>query len=495
METRANYVVIGLFTLLVVIGAFGAVFWLARSEGSGERNYYDIVFRGSVTGLAQGGAVQFNGLRVGEVSNLGFDPTYPTQVVARVQVSPDTPVRQDTRVRLEYQGLTGVAFSQMKSGEKTSPPLKTSETDIPRIMAEGSAVEDLIEGARDVLHVADTTLRRLEQVVASNEQSVTRTIGNLEQFSSALAANSDQIDSFLGSVGQAADQIGKVANTLDAILGENGTELQATLQNVQTVTKALADSDESIRETIQNAERFSRSLADSSDMIDLFVAEATQASARINTVAGSLETLITANQASIQQTISNVETVTDALANNANGIDEFLQDARSLSARFNEIAAQIDEVIAENRLNFRETLANTRVITRSFADNSDDLSSMVSNISEVARRLNTVAGRIDRLTEKVDGLVNNQGESFFTDAAAAAKSVREAADELEAQIGPALAGISRLTNRGAGDLEAFLDESRSTVSRLDRVLSGIEDNPAQFFFNGRNVPEYGRGRR
>lgn len=495
METRANYVIIGLFTLLVVIGAFGAVFWLVRSEGGGDRDLYDIVFRGSVTGLAQGGAVHFNGLRVGDVAQLGFDPADPTQVVARISVRPDTPVRLDTRVRLEYQGLTGVAFIQMKSGERTSPPLETSETDVPRIVAEGSAVEDLIEGARDVLSIANTTLRRLEEVVDANEESVTRTVGNLETFSSALASNSEHIDTFLENVGEAAQEIGQVADTLDTILGDNAGELQSTLQNIATVTRTLAESDESIRATIQNAERFSETLAGSSQAIDGFVADASSASERINTVAGSLETLITANQASIQNTITNVETVTNALANNADGIDQFLGDARALSARFNEIAAQIDGVIAENRTNFRDTLANTRVLTGSLADNADDISSMVSNVSEVARRLNTVAGRIDQLTERVDALVNGEGESFFVDAAAAAKSVRRAAEEVEAQIGPAVAGLSRLSSRSVGDLEAFLDESRNAVSRLDRVLSDIESNPSQFFFSGRNVPEYGRGRR
>ena len=37
METRANYVLIGLFTLAVIVGAFGFVYWFNTIGGAGER--------------------------------------------------------------------------------------------------------------------------------------------------------------------------------------------------------------------------------------------------------------------------------------------------------------------------------------------------------------------------------------------------------------------------------------------------------------------------
>ena len=40
METRANYVLIGVFTLAVIVGAFGFVWWFERASDSGSRVSY-----------------------------------------------------------------------------------------------------------------------------------------------------------------------------------------------------------------------------------------------------------------------------------------------------------------------------------------------------------------------------------------------------------------------------------------------------------------------
>jgi len=69
METRANYVVTGAFTLAVIAGVFSFIFWFHNSGSGGERASYRVVFTGSVSGLRSGGSVLFNGIRVGEVKN------------------------------------------------------------------------------------------------------------------------------------------------------------------------------------------------------------------------------------------------------------------------------------------------------------------------------------------------------------------------------------------------------------------------------------------
>ena len=77
METKANYTLIGLFTLAVIVGAFGFVYWFQSIGGGGARSYYRVVFDGSVSGLTTGVPVLFNGIRVGEVTGLALDPQHP----------------------------------------------------------------------------------------------------------------------------------------------------------------------------------------------------------------------------------------------------------------------------------------------------------------------------------------------------------------------------------------------------------------------------------
>src|SRR5579885_1713917 len=108
METRANYALIGLFTLAVIASAFGFVLWFSGAEKpGGGRNPYKVVFPGSVSGLSVGGWVLFNGVRVGEVTKIDIMPQDPSRVYAMIAINSDTPVRSDTKARLEYTGLTG----------------------------------------------------------------------------------------------------------------------------------------------------------------------------------------------------------------------------------------------------------------------------------------------------------------------------------------------------------------------------------------------------
>src|SRR5437016_6704683 len=114
METKARYVLIGLFTLVLTGAAFGFIYWLHNTGGLGERTVYRVRFENTVSGLLTGAAVLFNGIRVGEVTGLQLEPDDPRQVTATITVASGTPVRADTQTGLEFQGLTGVPVISLR---------------------------------------------------------------------------------------------------------------------------------------------------------------------------------------------------------------------------------------------------------------------------------------------------------------------------------------------------------------------------------------------
>ena len=116
METRAPFVVVGAFVLAAIAAVFGFVYWLQNTGGLGPRTTYHVQFEGSVPGLLVGAAVLFNGIRVGEVTDLGLAPGNPRGVNATISVASTTPVRADTKVGLEFQGLTGVPVIALEGG-------------------------------------------------------------------------------------------------------------------------------------------------------------------------------------------------------------------------------------------------------------------------------------------------------------------------------------------------------------------------------------------
>ncbi len=165
METKANYIVTGVFTLAVIVGAFGFIFWFQNTGGGGDRTDYRVVFDGSVSGLRTGASVNFNGIRVGEVAQLALDAHDPRKVVALLKLDRGVPVRADTKVGLNFQGLTGLAEVSLTGGSADAAVLVSEAGQPPTIHADPSASGDVTQQARDVLS-------RIDGLVAENETTL-----------------------------------------------------------------------------------------------------------------------------------------------------------------------------------------------------------------------------------------------------------------------------------------------------------------------------------
>jgi phospholipid/cholesterol/gamma-HCH transport system substrate-binding protein len=229
METRANYVLIGLFTLAVIASAFGFVLWFQSLHTAKARSPLRIVFEGPAAGLRNGGNVNFNGIRVGEVVSVKLDN--PRRVVALAMVENNAPLRKDTLVGLEFQGLTGVAAISLKGGEEAAPPVPLDEDGIPVLTADPNRLQDVTEAIRG-------TLQNINKVVADNQEAVRNSLKNLEVFTSSLSRNSERIDGIMsrvdGVMGK-ADNLMLGLNTLAG--GKDGGELFQTVKSIRELAE------------------------------------------------------------------------------------------------------------------------------------------------------------------------------------------------------------------------------------------------------------------
>jgi phospholipid/cholesterol/gamma-HCH transport system substrate-binding protein len=191
MEIRAPYTLIGMFVLAVIAAAFGFVYWLHNTGSLTERAIYRIRFENTVSGLLTGAAVLFNGIRVGEVTALALDGNNPNVVTATVAVAASTPVRADTKVGLDFQGLTGVPVVILQGGSQPLSGVSAARPgEPPTLTAEPFAGQSMTSAARDAL-------RRLDGILADNADPLRTTIANLNTFSEALARNSDKLDGII----------------------------------------------------------------------------------------------------------------------------------------------------------------------------------------------------------------------------------------------------------------------------------------------------------
>jgi phospholipid/cholesterol/gamma-HCH transport system substrate-binding protein len=253
METKANYLLIGLFTLAVIVGVFGFVYWFENIGGTGERAFYRVEFEGSVSGLRVGGSVLFNGIRVGEVTNLRLDPDKPSQVIALLAVNKATPIRSDTRVGLEFQGLTGVAAVSLKGVSATTPLIEREEGEPPTLKADPSASQDMMQAAREVLNKA-------EEVITANQEALHQAIKDIATFSASLARNSDNVDSIMNNTNAAmsnAKEATASARTLIENLDKRTDEITIGVNRMTaTATRQIDSAGKAITDLAHNPQRF-----------------------------------------------------------------------------------------------------------------------------------------------------------------------------------------------------------------------------------------------
>src|SRR6201995_1034326 len=191
METRANFVLIGSFTLAVIAAAFGFVMWFQSLHTTKARTPLRVIFEGPASGLRDGGSVNFNGIRVGEVVSVKLDN--PRRVVALAMIENNAPIRKDTKVGLEFQGLTGVAAISLTGGEDAAPAAPLDEDGVPVLTADPNSLPDVTEGSRG-------TLLNMNRVGAGKQDAVKNSLHNLETFTGSLARNSEKIDNLMAKV-------------------------------------------------------------------------------------------------------------------------------------------------------------------------------------------------------------------------------------------------------------------------------------------------------
>jgi phospholipid/cholesterol/gamma-HCH transport system substrate-binding protein len=240
METKANYTLIGLFTVAVIAAVFGFIFWFQNIGGTGERVYYQIAFDGSVSGLRTGASVLFNGIRVGEVTGLKLNPDKPQQVVAVVSVDKAVAIRPDTQIGLEFQGLTGIASIALSGGSADRPVLVGSRDNPPLMIAPPNATSDITQAARE-------TLRKLDDFIGQNQQALHSALINIDKFTKTLADNSDRfnnalvnIDKFTGALGRNSERIDKITAGLQTLSGGEDGKSGDLVDMVRSITR-LAD--------------------------------------------------------------------------------------------------------------------------------------------------------------------------------------------------------------------------------------------------------------
>jgi phospholipid/cholesterol/gamma-HCH transport system substrate-binding protein len=197
METKANYVLLGAATIVGFVLIMLVAMWLANSEYSRGYSEYDVVFDDPVRGLAEGGEVRFNGIKVGEVQQLSIDPDNTNRVIARIRVSGGIPLREDSEAQLEPIGLTGVTLIQLSAGTPAAKVLRSDpfSGQLPRIRGRGSQIDIIVARSEDIVMRASEAMAAVRDLLTDdNIAKVSSIITDLDAVSNRLAKQGSVID-------------------------------------------------------------------------------------------------------------------------------------------------------------------------------------------------------------------------------------------------------------------------------------------------------------
>ena len=455
METKANYTIVGIFTLIVIAAAFGFVYWMAEYGRGGPMAQLILRIPGSANGLSVGSPVRFNGIQVGSVTNLSIDADDPRFSLAFTEVRADAPVYSSTSARLEVQGLTGAAYIELSGGRNGDENIlkRSIETGkVAVLLAEQSSVTNLLETAGKIMNRANDTVGDIQAFVQDARGPLTDTAHNVDTFTKALADNSDNIDKFLASVGKLSETFTSVSGRLDS-----------TLDAVEKLVRAV-DANK-INDVVNNADKITANVADASQDLKATIA-------------------------SIKQT--------------ADTYNEFGKQAQQTLDRIDTLVAQIDPAkvkgtvddISQATADARVAVASIREVANTVSGRQKEIDQTIQDVSQIASRLNTASTRVDGILVKVDQLLGSgDTNSLFVQARDTLTSFKQVADNLNTRIGPIADNLQKFSAGGLNDVQTLVNDTRRTVQNLNDTISNFDRNPQRLLFGGDTVKQYdGRAR-
>ena len=518
METRANFVVIGLCTLLAIAGALGFFVWLAQFEVNRQFNYYDVIFD-NVSGLSKASDVRFNGLSVGQVVSIGLSENHVGKVSARIEVTAGTPITEDTTAQLASQGVTGVSYVSLTSGRDDAAPLRGKDGREPEIFGKRSVVEALSHDAPDLVAQAKGLVEDVRKVFTPELAGrVNQIVSNLDKATQDLSGAFGDFSKIADSVQLAAGQVGDFTSRLDPI----GDAVQTSLGNIDTALegakgafaaaeKTLGAADgtlDSARKAIDNADSslsaklpgIMNDLSETTATLRTAVAEISSGTNRVVGQAGEATDAATARLSELKATIANVDKtlaeVQTTLASVSRTSDSvgtlvsgegtgLVTDARATLADVKPSIAALNRMMTEDVPGIvsqvHAAVASANTVIENTGQHIDALATGLEPLTAQATTTLVTATKTmqdaSATLDRIDGAIGT-AEGALTAAqgtfVSAQRVMNEDVGPTAADIRAAASGINASVEKVAGDLPAISGQLRDAITKANAVIARVD---------------------
>ncbi|WP_292289894.1 MCE family protein [Marivita sp.] len=503
METKANFVLIGAFTLAGLLGILGFFLWFAQVELDRQFDYYDIRFS-TVAGLGNASDVRFSGLPVGRVVDVQLSPDQDGSVLVRVEVDAATPVRTDSVATIEAQGVTGVSFVSISSGSPSADLLEpTSEDPVPEIESGRSTLQSLSEDAPQLLEEALQLVADLGELLGSdNRERLNRIISNVEAASDDFSTTLEGFSSVTTTVNDFAEQINRFNETLNTLTGD----LTDVLQTADQTLVSIGELSEQGKGVLANGDQTLTAAQSAIARTETFVTtELSQTTEELRATATALQDEIAALSAEARALMATLNTTGATATARLEEAQATLDAADALIARLDGTAEIVGDAAGTFDTLMREEGAPLLAETRAMVAEADravasvagiattDLPMIIADIRETAGTFRTVTTEVgenltassqsaEEVLQTARVTLEDARVSFANanDTLVAINDALETGDRALSAAERAFTGADRVINEditGILDgLEQSLDSLNAAVGQVSEDLPGISQD-------------------
>ncbi|MFD1797096.1 MCE family protein [Paracoccus aurantiacus] len=393
METKANFALIGAFTLVGFLGILGFLMWFAKLELNRQFAYYDAYFR-EVAGLTVSSQVQFAGLNVGRVVATELSPTGAEAVRVRLELDEDTPVRVDSTASIDTSAVTGVSIVTITPGSPDAALLRdVTEEQIPVITSGRSTLQTLGQQAPELLARLNVLAGQLTQMTGDeNQQRIANILSNTEAASASLDQTMKDVSRATDAIAAAATDLADVGDKLELITARADTALEsfagASTQAEQTLARVdayLGDDLSPLTNDLRgrvpaladDLSRLSNRAMDSLDNLDVALGSATTTLDTAGRVVDDLGPVFNDLRSTLGRVNESLANLPDELPRITANIGDA---ARSAAGAFDSLRAMLDGARAPVQAFTREGLPQ-------YSRLAQDMRAMVTNIDALVSTL------------------------------------------------------------------------------------------------------------
>jgi phospholipid/cholesterol/gamma-HCH transport system substrate-binding protein len=491
METRANYILIGIFTLAAILGTLGFFIWLASVQVNKQYQSYGILFE-DVSGLDPSGDVLFNGISVGRVIGLQIAAQDPSKVFTTIEIEADTPVRSDTVAQLQSQGVTGVAYISLSGGTPAAPPLVADADGWLIISSKRSTVQTLVADAPDLLNEATRLLEQFQALTGPENQAyVTNILRNLDASSDNLDQALNDFSQITGTVREATAQITDFTDRLDSIGASVTTTLEQANETLAAATGAFETADAALAGSVTAIDSvegtFDQARQILSDQVPDILAQISDAATQTNAAITDLQTrsgstlddfsdtagLLNARLAELEKTLQEASTAFLAVTGASDSFDVLVDgdgtllvsEARAVIADAKDAIATIDSVVLEQ-------------VPAIMTDIRAGIATAGQAVDDVAANLTDMTARFDPMAVDAQEAIAS-ANALFTKAQGSLVALEQTLDVTESALGSAQTTFDAASSVLDTDLAPMMTDIRKASDEISQAITDVaKDMPA-----------------